>query len=113
MSSLYFDKTWEQYKAGFDGNSVHESWIGLENLHQLTSNETWNLVIELEDWDNVTYKAKYETVTVEDEASKYALRLGAFDAPFSTLGDSLTYHNGMKFSTAKFDNDANSGQNGN
>lgn len=105
-SSNFFNKTWADYQNGFTDEKNNDKWMGLDNIHQLTSNRTWSLVVELTDWDDVTYMAKYATIVVGDEESKYKLTIGAFDASTSTLGDSLTaYANGAKFSTSEVDND--------
>ena len=48
--------------------------------------------------------ASYSSFVVGDDISEYKLYVaGYLDA--STAGDSLTYHNGMRFSTSDRDND--------
>jgi hypothetical protein len=44
----------------------------------------------------------YEDFTIGNEASMYAIRFGSYAG---TSGDSLTYNEGMKFSTRDRDND--------
>ena len=41
-----------------------ESWLGLENLHQLTSKSNYSLRITLKDFDEKTYVAVYDQFEV-------------------------------------------------
>ena len=41
-----------------------ELWLGLENLHQLTSEGSYSLNITLKDFDNKTYVAVYDQFKV-------------------------------------------------
>ena len=41
-----------------------ESWLGLENLHQLTSESNYSLRITLTDFDDKTYVAFYDQFQV-------------------------------------------------
>merc|ERR1712037_367354 len=45
----YFDKTFTEYKEGFESRG--ELWLGLEKLHQLTSESSYSLRIKMKDWD--------------------------------------------------------------
>merc|ERR1712192_91615 len=46
----YFDKNFEEYKAGFESGG--EFWLGLEQLHMLTSEGSYNLKITMKDFDD-------------------------------------------------------------
>ena len=46
-----------------------ESWLGLEKLHQLTSESSGSLQITLKDFDNNTYVAFYDQFQVRDISS--------------------------------------------
>ncbi|KAF0294510.1 Ficolin-1 [Amphibalanus amphitrite] len=101
-----FYKDWEAYKWGlgtFDG----EFWWGLHHLWQLTSqlDRTYELRVDLWDWEEQTRYATYQKFTIESEDGDYRIDFGDY---FGTAGDSLTYHKGMKFSTLDRDNDADS-----
>ena len=92
-------------------------WLGLENLSRLTSEGNYSLRITLEDFDRKSYVAVFDqfkvitmmilmlalmTVMVQvGPGDDYILKVGGFDGPFSTLGDSMTIHSldGMRFST--------------
>ena len=41
-----------------------ESWLGLENLHRLTSQQSYSLQITMTDWDQQTYVAVYHQFEV-------------------------------------------------
>ena len=99
--STYFQKGWSDYKIGFDLNG--ELWLGLDKLHSLTASGTWRLDVVMGDWDNSTYTARYNKFSVGSEAASYKLTVGSFDKGASTLGDSMSYHNGMKFFTKDVD----------
>jgi len=98
----YFDKTFAEYKAGFA--SKGESWLGLEKLHQLTSEGSYSLKITMTDFDNKTYVAVYDQFQV-GPGDDYVLTVGGFNDALSTLGDSLVTRysgdsmNGRKFTT--------------
>ncbi|CAG2200980.1 Ficolin-1-A,Ryncolin-1,Fibrinogen C domain-containing protein 1,Angiopoietin-related protein 7,Fibrinogen C domain-containing protein 1-B,Fibrinogen-like protein 1,Ficolin-1,Ficolin-1-B,Angiopoietin-4,Tenascin-R,Ryncolin-2,Techylectin-5B,Fibrinogen C domain-containing protein 1-A,Microfibril-associated glycoprotein 4,Fibrinogen-like protein A,Ryncolin-3,Angiopoietin-2,Tenascin-X,Ficolin-2,Tenascin,Techylectin-5A,Ryncolin-4,Techylectin-like protein [Mytilus edulis] len=64
-----FYRDWDSYKEGF-GNQNGEIWLGNDHLHQLTSQG--------------------------NESSGYILDVSGYSGD---AGDSLTYHNGQKFST--------------
>ncbi|XP_075116981.1 ficolin-2-like [Leptodactylus fuscus] len=101
--SVNFLRDWASYKMGF-GSRLSEFWLGNENIHKITSSGTWELRIDLQDFEFVNYFAKYNSFKVMGESEKYKLVLGGFTS--GDMGDSLSYQNGMKFSTRDQDNDA-------
>uniref|UniRef100_A0A8C5TWX4 Fibrinogen alpha chain n=1 Tax=Malurus cyaneus samueli TaxID=2593467 RepID=A0A8C5TWX4_9PASS len=112
--SVNFNRTWQDYKKGFgsvDGRGRGEFWLGNENMHLLTQNETL-LRVELEDWEGNAVFAEY-LVQVGSEAEGYALAVSSYEG---TAGDALvagwleegaeyTSHAHMKFSTFDRDQD--------
>merc|ERR1719153_88590 len=102
----YFEKSFEEYKNGFE--SKGEMWIGLKKLRQLTYTGTYGLEVRLKDFDDFTYQAVYSHFEVGGEEG-YELSVSGFNAGLSTLGDSLAYHNGMKFSAKDKDQDTSGG----
>ncbi|XP_076089756.1 ficolin-1-like [Mytilus galloprovincialis] len=93
--NLDFYKNWKEYKEGF-GNLKKEFWLGNDKLHQLTSLSTYTLRVLMEDFDNETRYAQYQSFTIGDAASKYKISLNSYSGD---AGDSLTYSNNMQFTT--------------
>jgi len=101
----YFNKNFADYKAGFESRG--ELWLGLDKLHQLTSQGSYGLHITLKDWDDKTYVAVYDQFEVGPGCG-YMLTVAGFSRTLSTLGDAMaapsdSSHNGMKFSTKDLD----------
>ncbi|XP_038058717.1 microfibril-associated glycoprotein 4-like [Patiria miniata] len=102
--SVDFNRNWADYQVGFGGLSG-EFWLGNDNLRSLTETEgKWQLRIDLEDRENNTAWAEYDDFQIHGD--NYTLRVNSCNI-YSTAGDSLTYHNGMMFSTKDKDNDTN------
>ena len=94
---------WDTYEQGF-GNVSGEYWLGLQQIHRLTTSGQWTLRIDMEDFDGNIKYAQYEDFKIGDAASFYQLSIGAFSG---TVGfDALTSHNGSAFSTKDSDHDA-------
>uniref|UniRef100_A0A8C0EMJ9 Tenascin n=1 Tax=Bubo bubo TaxID=30461 RepID=A0A8C0EMJ9_BUBBB len=96
-----FYKNWKTYVTGF-GDPKDEFWIGLENLHKITSQGQYELRVDLGDKGETAY-AVYDRFSVGDAKSRYRLRVDGYSG---TAGDSMTYHNGRSFSTFDKDNDS-------
>ncbi|XP_068102726.1 microfibril-associated glycoprotein 4-like [Hyperolius riggenbachi] len=103
--SVSFYRSWLTYRHGF-GTANGEYWLGLENIHLLTMKKSYRLKIVLKDWQNkvgfVTYdKFSISRLAINANKNGYQLSIGAFKEGdrSNPLGDSLTYHNGMKFTT--------------
>ncbi|KAH8301519.1 hypothetical protein KR059_005292, partial [Drosophila kikkawai] len=97
-----FYLNWSDYRNGF-GDLAGEYFIGLENLHQLTSKlAPCELLIQLKDFEGETRFARYNNFEVGDEKSSYQLKsLGQYSGD---AGDALSYNLRSKFST--FDRDS-------
>ncbi|KAM4663921.1 ficolin-2-like [Discoglossus pictus] len=100
--SVDFFRDWKSYKTGF-GSRLNEFWLGNDNLHKISSTGKWELRIDLQDFENTKHFAKYSSFQVLGEDEKYKLLLGAFKE--GNAGDSMKYHNNMKFTTKDQDND--------
>lgn len=100
--SVNFARSWQTYKDGF-GKPQGEYWLGNEDIHLLTSKTKQELRVDLQKFSGEKAYAKYSRFTVGSESEKYKLSVGGYSG---TAGDSLAYHNGMKFSTRDQDNDA-------
>ncbi|XP_059827249.1 tenascin-X-like [Hypanus sabinus] len=97
---LNFTRSWKDYVAGF-GDLAAEHWLGLENLHQLTSQQRFEMRVDLRAGEESVY-ATYDNFVVEGAAVKYRLGLGRYAG---TAGNSLAYHRGSNFTTVDEDND--------
>nr|XP_009502228.1 PREDICTED: tenascin-R [Phalacrocorax carbo] len=95
-----FFRKWADYRVGF-GNLEDEFWLGLDNIHKITSQGRYELRIDMRDGQEAAY-AYYDKFSISDSRSLYKLRIGDYNG---TSGDSLTYHQGRPFSTKDRDND--------
>ena len=101
-----FDRGWEDYVNGFgdiDGNY----WMGLEEIHQLTTTHNVSLYIDIETFEGDPFTLKLETFSVGNATSNYTLHF----AGYSQSSDRVKYtafpchYNGMMFTTRDRDND--------
>ncbi|XP_062620879.1 fibrinogen-like protein A isoform X1 [Saccostrea cucullata] len=99
--STDFYRTWSEYKEGF-GEPSTNYWIGNDAIHELTKNKDQELRVELQSFDGAEAYAQYSAFHVGDKYNKYVLTVSGYSG---TAGDSLAYHNGMKFTTKNQDND--------
>ncbi|XP_069779026.1 microfibril-associated glycoprotein 4-like [Narcine bancroftii] len=99
--SVDFYRGWEDYKHGF-GKADGEYWLGLQSIHLLTARKKYELRVDLEDFENRTVHATYSEFAVAPNAisaeeNGYSLLVQGFSD--GGAGDSMSYHNGLKFST--------------
>ena len=73
--SVDFYLDWAGYKRGF-GNLTGEFWLGLDNIHRLTSSGMFKLRVDLEDFEGNSYYAEYDLFKIASEAEKYKLSVG-------------------------------------
>ena len=113
--SVDFYRYWADYKAGF-GDPAGEFWLGLDQLHTLTTNGNYGLRVTYRADNGDVFCALYSHISVNDESDNYRLSVSGYQAGNSNAGDSLIegnpavpfanrYHNGMEFSTRDRDND--------
>ncbi|XP_075435151.1 ficolin-1-like [Ascaphus truei] len=100
--SVDFFRDWNSYKRGF-GSQLSEFWLGNDNIHSLTSSGTFQLRIDLTDFENKYSFAAYDAFGISGELENYKLILGNFTG--GSAGDSLGYHNDRPFTTKDKDND--------
>ena len=104
--SVDFYRNWADYIAGF-GPLKGEHWLGLEKLVCLTTRRArTELRVDLADYKGNYKYAQYSFFSVGNSGTNYRLNIAGYTG---TAGDSLTYHNGMQFSTKDRDNDHSSG----
>ncbi|XP_024150620.1 microfibril-associated glycoprotein 4 [Oryzias melastigma] len=100
--SLNFYRPWDYYRTGF-GSADGEIWLGLENLFQLCLRKKYELLVDMEDFEGNKAYARYSSFSVGPETEGYKLEVKGFTD--GGAGDSLSYHNGNKFSTFDKDQD--------
>ena len=106
--SVDFYHNWNDYVHGF-GNTSGEYWLGLSKIHRLANGSvSTQLRVDMKDKDGNSAYASYSTFYVGGSTTDYTLHVSGYSG---TAGDSLTYHNLMKFSTNDHDNDNHSGGN--
>ncbi|KAH8293104.1 hypothetical protein KR044_003148, partial [Drosophila immigrans] len=100
--SVNFNRKWNDYKTGF-GDVNGEFFLGLDNIHAMTTDQKQELMVVLEDFEGDVRYELFSEFAIADELDAYNLhRLG--DAA-GTAGDSLKYHHNRKFTTIDRDND--------
>ncbi|KXJ29924.1 Ficolin-1 [Exaiptasia diaphana] len=102
--SVDFFRDWAGYKKGF-GNKSGEYWLGLDAIHDMTSQGSYRLRFDLEDFDGNKRYAEYDSFIVAGESDNYTLTAGAYSG---NAGDSLAWQKNMEFTTKDRDNDLRS-----
>ena len=103
-ATVDFYRGWNEYKSGF-GNPNGNFWLGLEKIHRLTAPGKGAILrvdIRYMSYPNDHKYAEYSSFSISDEANGYHLTIGGYSG---NAGDSLTYHNNMKFTTKDNDQD--------
>ncbi|KAF1373414.1 hypothetical protein PFLUV_G00238620 [Perca fluviatilis] len=100
--TVNFYRGWDQYKTGF-GIAAGEYWLGLESLYHLTLRKRYELLVNMEDFEGNKVFARYSSFSIDSESSGYTLNVSGFTD--GGAGDSLYYHNRMKFTTLDKDQD--------
>jgi ficolin len=101
-----FTRTWNEFADGF-GNLCTEFWLGNDNLASLTNAKSYQLRIDLGDFNGQYRYATYNNLRIGTAAEKYMLMFTQHSYS-GDAGDSLSYHLGMRFSTYDNDNDLHS-----
>ncbi|KAL5012200.1 hypothetical protein ScPMuIL_010751 [Solemya velum] len=90
-----FTRGWDDYEAGF-GNLAGEFYLGNAKINSITLQGSYELRVDLSDFDgNYTY-AHYSSFSVGDATTKYRLSVDGYSG---TAGDSLAVHDNRSFST--------------
>ncbi|XP_005113520.2 techylectin-5B [Aplysia californica] len=95
-----FYRRWEDYKNGF-GNLSGNFWLGLEKVHQLTSQGRYEMRIDMT-FEGKDYYASYKNFSLSGESENYKIYISGFSG---NVEDNLDFHNGSMFSTKDRDND--------
>ncbi|XP_068240873.1 angiopoietin-related protein 7-like [Palaemon carinicauda] len=99
-----FNRTWQEYAAGFGDPAEGEWWFSLTALHSLTYRQPYSIQFVLTDIELGTFYAEYDSFRVEDEAHLFRLIVDGFSG--NVTNDAFKgKHHGMPFSTPDVDND--------
>ncbi|XP_035824276.1 angiopoietin-related protein 7 [Aplysia californica] len=101
-----FFRGWADYKKGF-GDLYGNFWLGLEKIHQLTSQGRYELRFDLA-FEGKSYYARYDNFKLSGESDNYRIQISGFTG---NVSDNMAYHNGQLFSTKDRDNDMWSSKN--
>ena len=100
--SVSFERNWNTYKNGFgslDGNL----WWGNDNLAlALNDGRSYDLRVDMSDWDDEHRYATYSGFSVAGEHDNYRLHVGTYAGD---AGNALHPVDNMQFSTIDRDND--------
>jgi len=105
--SVNFNRTWTQYQWGF-GSTYGNYWIGLDNLHYITSRGDMEAYFYIETFEGQSASARYDKFGVGSRDDDYVLSIEGFSG---TAGDGMNGSpetlqlDGMKFSTWDRKND--------
>lgn len=105
--SMSFNRTWQEYRAGFGDLEGGEFWLGNDHIHLLTQSRAMVLRVDLEDFQGTRGYAEYSLFRVASERTRYRLSVGGYSG---TAGDALHFskkydHNNRAFTTSDRDND--------
>ena len=106
-SSVDFYRYWKDYKEGF-GDLNGNFWLGLDKIHALAAPGKGAMLLvalkHMDDNPSKVYYERYPSFAVDNEANGYKLTVVGTPKGHGVT-DSLTYHNGMKFTTRDKDQD--------
>ena len=110
--SVSFDRDWDDYVDGFgdvDGNY----WLGLEEIHQLTTANDMSLDIDIETFEGEPFTLTLETFSVGNATTDYAWYYMGYSQSSDRMKFPLfrSYYSGSKFSTRDRGNDGWDGRN--
>ncbi|PIK46390.1 putative ficolin-2-like [Apostichopus japonicus] len=106
--SVNFYRGWNEYRDGFESPSG-DHWLGNDKIHDLTSQKTYQLRMDLTNSAGSQYYALYSTFSIEDEDNKYTLSVGTYSGDSGY--NSMSWSSGDPFSTHDGDNDGTAGFN--
>ena len=109
IPNVNFTRGWDEYENGF-GDLNTEFWLGLRNIHCLTTRDDVDLMIDLRKDDGNGMTWIYHKFKVDGSSEKYQLHIGEAEGP-PNGNDAMAYHDEMKFSTFDEDNDSNTNYN--
>ncbi|KAK7091982.1 fibrinogen C domain-containing protein 1-A-like isoform X2 [Littorina saxatilis] len=101
--SVNFTRLYHEFETGF-GDPHGEFWLGLKNIHQLTSQAEYDLRVDMEDFEHNSTYALYNNFSIADGTDKYRLHLGSLVTGPSANSGHMSYNDGFQFSALGNDN---------
>ena len=107
--SVDFNRGWDDYVTGF-GEEDGNYWIGLEEMHQLTTMHDVDLNINIETYEGEPFTIKLERFSVGNAESNYVMQFLGYSQTSGRVKEPIftSRHNGRMFSTRDRDNDVQS-----
>ena len=104
--SVDFDRDWDEYVNGF-GEADGNYWMGLEEIHQLTTTHDVGLDINIVTFEGDPFTLKFETISVGNAASNYTMTFTGYSQSSDRVKFPLfnSNYNGLMFTTRDRDND--------
>ena len=106
--SVDFNRGWDDYVNGF-GEEDGNYWMGLEEIHQLTTANDMSLDINIETFEGEPFTMTLETFSVDDAAGDYAWHFSGYSQSADRVKrDNLftSENNGLRFTTQDRDLDS-------
>ena len=104
--SVDFDRDWDDYVNGF-GEADGNYWMGLEEIHQLTTTHDMSLYIEIETFEGEPFTVKLETFSLGSADNNYTIHYTGYSQSSTRLRREM-FPMGLvdrKFTTKDRDND--------
>ena len=104
--SVDFDRDWDDYVNGF-GEEDGNYWMGLEEIHQLTTTHNVSLFVNIETFEGEPFTLKLQTFSVGNATSIYAWNFPEYSQPSDPVKETIFFgsYSGNMFTTRDRDND--------
>ena len=108
--SVDFDRDWDDYVNGF-GEEDGNYWMGLEEIHQLTTTHNMSLYIIIETFEGEPFTLSLQTFSVGNATTNYSINFSGYSQSSTRLRRELfpIGLDGKKFTTRDRDNDLSDG----
>ena len=104
--SVDFYRDWDDYVNGF-GEADGNYWMGLEEMHQLTTTHDMSLYVDIETFEGEPFTLKLETFSVGNASSNYTMHFSGYSQSSDRVKQPIfsSQYNDMMFTTRDRDND--------
>ena len=105
-NTVEFDRGWDDYVNGF-GEAYGNYWMGLEEIHRLTTTLDMSLHIDVETFEGEPFTLKLQTFSVGNAASNYTMHFSGYSHSSDRVNEEIfrSFYNDMMFTTRDRDND--------